>query len=130
MIRVGESVSLSLPVSASASEQPTGMVSRGVLGEQGRVRQGSIVGVVGVRRVDQAVRIAREQGARAARAVEQRGRGRRDGYPGREDEGCAEGRRGRPHLAAQARQESLALGGRLGDAPPLLVAGCNVEGYG
>lgn len=106
----------------------TRMVSSGVLGEKGRSGQGGVVGVVRVGGVDQAVGVASgEEGARGPGAVQQGGGGRRDGYPGREDQRRSQGRAGRPHRGGEARKEALGLGSCRGYAPPLLVAGCNVE---
>lgn len=106
------------------------MVRGGVLGEQGRRRERRVIRVIGVRRVDQAVRVpGREQGA-GGRAPVQYGSGRRrHRHPRRQDEGGAEGGgRGAQGSRRQAgdgrREEALGLGGGGRHAPPLFVASC------
>jgi len=106
------------------------MISSGVFGEQRR-RQGGIVGVVRVRRVDEPVGIAgRQERARRPGAVQQGRGGRRHGYPRREDQRCAQRSARRPHRRPQARQQALRLGRGGGHSPPFFVAGCNRQRNG
>lgn len=112
----------------STSEQPTRMISSSVFGEQRR-RQGSVVGVVRVRRVDESMGIAGRQERAGWPGTVQQGRGsRRYGYPGREDQRGAQRSTRCPHRGRQTRQQALRLCRGGGNSSPFLVAGCNRQG--
>lgn len=108
----------------STSEQPTRMISSSVFGEQRR-RQGSVVGVVRVRRVDESMGIAGRQERAGWPGTIQQGRGsRRYGYPRREDQRGAQRSTRCPHRGRQTRQQALRLCRGGGNSSPFLVAGC------